>query len=175
MNIPVLMGKKWLLPALVVGAVVLVGIGIRGSGERAMEDALERATGGDADVDYDGDGNVRVRTEEGEWSTGGELPKDWPSDVAIYGGATVLYSASADPATGERGFYAALQSTDAAAEVAAWYQQRIAADGWTVASTTNVNGATYLGAEKDGRTLAVSVTPAEGGSSIMLGVAEEKN
>jgi hypothetical protein len=172
MNINQLMKQKWFIPAAVVVGVLVVGALLRGAGERAAERAIERAAGGDADIDVD-DGKITVKTDEGEWSTGGEMPKDWPSDVPVYGGAKVLYSASANPATGSAGSYLALQSSDSPDKVADFYKRELVAKGWTITSTATVNGAVYLGAQKAGRQLAFTASPAEGGTSVTLGISAE--
>lgn len=170
MNINQLMKQKWFIPAVVVVAVLVVGVLLRGAGERAAEEALERAAGGDADIDVSGD-RVRVKTGEGEWSTGGQLPSDWPSDVPVYGGAKVLYSASSNPSTGSAGSYLALQSSDAPDKVSEFYKRELAAKGWTITNTATVNGGIYLAAEKGDRELAFTATPADGGTSMTLGVS----
>jgi hypothetical protein len=172
MNINELTKQKWFVPAAVVVALIVIGSLMRNSGEYAAEQALERMAGGDADVDYD-DGEVTVRTDEGEWSTGGDVPSGWPSDVPVYRGAKVVSSASSNPSTGEKGYYLALQSSDAPDAVAEFYKRELAANGWTIRGTTTVNGGTYVGAEKGGRDLAIAIAAAEGGSSISIGVSEE--
>jgi len=173
MNINELTKQKWFVPAAVVVGLVVVGSLMRSSGEYAAERALERAVGGDADIDYD-DGGVTVKTDEGEWSTGGEMPKDWPADVPVYAGAKVLSSASSNPATGAAGVYVALRSSDAASRVADFYKQELAAKGWTIVGTATVNEGTYLTAKKDGRALSLAVGSDGEGTTISIGVAKEE-
>jgi len=174
MNINELTKQKWFVPAAVVVGLLVVGSLLRNSGEYAAEQALERAVGGDADIDYDGDGSVTVKTDQGEWSTSGELPRDWPSDVPTYSGAKVLSSASSNPATGAAGVYVALRTADAPSRVADFYKSELAAKGWTIAGTATVNEGTYLTAKKDNRSLSLAIGSDDEGTTISIGVAKEE-
>lgn len=135
-----------------------------------MEKAIEKQTGGEAKVDMQGDGAMKIETDEGTFTTGGDLPDNWPTDVAVYEDATVSYSASTNPATGKPGSALVLMTTDASADVAAWYKSQLTKDGWTLSSAMEGGGTTIFGATKDDRTLSMMIAGAEGQTSITIGI-----
>ena len=142
-------------------------------GKKVAEEAINNATGGKADVDING-ANVSVKTKEGSFSTGNKLPDDWPKDAPVYTGATVTYSGSSNPQTGESGFGAVLTTTDGSTKVVEFYKKELVSQGWTIASTQIANDTTVLGSTKDTRSLAVSIVEASGTTTITLGISEKK-
>ncbi len=154
-----------------LAVLVLVGAGCNPMdffARKASEIALERATGGKADVDYKGDGTVTINTNEGTFSTGTKVPDNWPSDVAVYPGSSVQYSGSSNQGgDGKLGFALLLASTDSPAKVAEYYNKSLVAAGWKINSTANFGGASIIGAEKDNRTLAITIGEGDKGSSAI--------
>lgn len=168
-------GKRNVTIGAVIVGVVVVGLILNGIGNKASEEAAERAieaaTGGRVDVDAD-DGEVTVRTEEGTWSTSAELPDDFPSDVPLYPDAEVQGSVAAAGQQGG-GISVGLQTDDDLSDVTAWYKREVPAKGWTVTTDATVNGALILGASKDGRTLSVSVSGEGESVTIVLSVSSQ--
>jgi hypothetical protein len=121
-----------------------------------MEDAIEDAGGGNAEVEM-----------------GGELPDDWPSDVPVYADATMQYSASVDPSTGQPGAMAVLMTDDRAEDVAGFYRDSLADEGWTITASMESGGTTVIGATKDTRVLSLSFASSEGQTTITIGVGAQ--
>lgn len=142
--------------------------------ENMMERAIEKETGGDADVDMRGDGSMHIENEEGTFDSGTEVPDDWPSDVTVYGDAEVQYSASVNPTTGEPGSILVMMTTDSAANVAAFYRDDLADQGWEIEGDMRMGEMVIIGGKKDDRVVSVMITEADGGTSITLGVGEEE-
>lgn len=171
------MKKFWIVVAVIVLALMLVfGVPwlIQDTEESAMEDALQEGMGDDAEVEMNDDGTMEVRTDEGTAMLGDELPKDWPEDAPIYAGATIEYSATVNPVSGESGS-AVVFSTDAkASDVEAYYQKELVAEGWKMEATMQGGGTTILSATKGARTISLAITEVEGMTSVTMGISEKK-
>lgn len=64
--------------------------------ENRAEDAIEDASGGDADVDIDGE-KVEITTSEGTVTMGkGELPDGFPDDIPVIDGEIMMSMGAAD-------------------------------------------------------------------------------
>lgn len=64
--------------------------------ENRAEDAIEDASGGDADVDIDGE-QVEITTSEGTVTMGkGDLPDGFPDDIPVIDGEIALAMGAAD-------------------------------------------------------------------------------
>ncbi len=138
--------------------------------ERAIEDSME----GEADVDMRMDGSMKIETEEGTFETGGSVPAGWPEDVPVYAGADVQYSGTSNPQTGEAGLVLILLSTDDPATITDFYETSLTAAGWTMQGTLQNAGTSIFSAVKDNRTVGMSITGAEGATTISIGI-ETKN
>jgi hypothetical protein len=126
------------------------------------------------DVKVDADGTVEVKTDEATVSNKQELPSEWPSDVPAYPGAAVQFSGTAtNPETGKEGSAAMFTTTDTGTAVIDFYKAKIAAEGWTVSNTMQINGGTVLVAAKDDRVLTVSIASAEGQTAITIGTSKK--
>ncbi len=141
-------------------------------GEKVVEGMLESATGGKADVNVD-KGNVTVKTKEGSFSTGTSLSADWPKDAPVYPGATVTYSGSSNPQTGESGYAAVLTTSDSAQKVRDYYSKELMSQGWKTEATYNANESSVISATKDTRTFTVATAEAGGTTTITLGVSQK--
>lgn len=150
-------------------ASVMVGQKV---GEKVAEGIIEKATGGKANIDVDS-GNVTVKTNDGSFSTGTSIPADWPKDAPVYPGATVSYSGSSNPQTGETGFGAVLATKDNAQKVKDYYAKELASQGWTVETTYNANESSVLSATKDTRTFVVTTSQSDEMTTITLAVSQK--
>jgi len=164
--------KKLIIIGAVVVVLVVAGAASRFLGKSAAERAIEQATGGNAEVNSE-DGTVTVKTDQGTYSTGDKLPSDFPADVPLYPGAKVQGSVAAAGQTGG-GHYVGLVTSDSLDAVAAWYKSHVVSEGWTVASDATINGTVILGATKDNRNLAVTITSSNGQVSVGLAVTAQQ-
>ncbi len=150
---------NWLLGSFSGGAV-----------KNAVENAIEQATGKNADVNIGEDGSFSVTTEEGTASFGTELSTDWPNDVPTYPGAEVTYSAVGNNlADGGLGGYATFTTSDSAQKVIDFYNSEMAANRWTVKASVNIASSMNVTFEKDGLAMNVTATGVDGMTSITIG------
>lgn len=139
-------------------------------GRKMVESIMENAVDGEADIDVKDDGTMDITTKEGTFSTGNSVPKEWPTDVPAYEGASVTYSASASPEEGKTGMALILATDDAAADVKSFYEATLKSEGWTLTNTLEGGGSVIITAEKDGRQLSLVISEADGKTGITLGV-----
>jgi len=105
---------------------------------------------------------ARVATDE----QGVSLPKDFPSDVPIYRGATVL------TAVEMQGKYnVTLKTTDSIQQVFSFYEDKLKTGGWKIGATMGSKQTKLLNATKGTGSLMVVVGKADDkGTVINLGV-----
>ena len=132
--------------------------------------ALFAGCGSGPQVTIGTNGAMHVVTSEGTATMGQTVPSDWPSDVPVYGGATVTYSASVNPQTGKPGMAIVLTTTDAMATVATYYKTELASRGWAVQSALESAGNSIFSAVKDNRTVSLLIAGAEGQTTITIGI-----
>jgi hypothetical protein len=94
----------------------------------------------------------------------GELPKDYPSDLPIFPGATPTTSLMA----GGSGLIV-LGTTAPVADVLAHYREQLPAQGWTVDEVGEDPG--RISTHKGGRTATISIS--EGSEGTEIGIAIE--
>jgi hypothetical protein len=140
--------------------------------EKAMEDAIEQETGGEAQVDMDGD-SMRIETDEGVFTTGQELQADWPKDVPVYPGAEVQFSAMMNEDADAPGAGAMFTTSDGVEKVVAYYKAELEANGWTISATMGNAGSSFLGATKGEQVVSVAVAQVDGQTSITIGIGKE--
>ena len=165
--------KMKILVGVVVVFLLLIGgcnVFMRSLGRSMVERAIESASNGQADVKIGDDGKMEVKTKDGSFTTGTELSADWPKDVPVYPESTVVFSGSGMGDEGQNGVAAVFQSDDASTDVTSKYKEDLKAQGWTIGTTMQGNGASIFVATKDTRTLSVSIGSSEGKTSITLGV-----
>ena len=160
---------------VIVVLLVLVGgcqMIARKAGEMITEKMIENASDGKAKVDVK-DGSMTVTTSEGTFTTnGGKMPDGWPEDVPVYPGSSVQFSGtSAMEAGGGMGLV--LMSEDAPASVVTFYKTKLAAEGWATGTTMEGQGSTILIMTKGAKALSLTVTGAEGGTSITMGYQDK--
>jgi hypothetical protein len=132
--------------------------------ERAIEDAIEDAGGGDVDIDLgggDGDGDVRIETDEGvlEASEGGDLPALISDNVPVpdgwvSGGTSVITVDGQEVASAT--FTVAAGAKDAFAEL----RGAMSAAGYTETTISETESGGYSGLggwDRDGFTVFVTI------------------
>lgn len=165
--------KNWIIIGIVVVVLIILSVlrGLSGfMGRTMVEKAMERASDGKADVEMNADGTMNIKTEDGEFSTGAGTPKDWPSDIPAYAGASVTYSASTNPTDGKAGMALILSTNDSAANVKTFYETQLKNEGWKITNTMQGGGTVIMTAEKDGRQLSLAIAEADGKTGITIGV-----
>jgi hypothetical protein len=162
--------KKWLyigggVVILIILAALFGGFGGRGFGPAYVAPGT--------DVDRNMDGSTTYSTNEGSVTVGGNsMPANWPSDAPpAYSGATIVYSGTSNPQTGEAGSAVVYTTTASADTVVAYYESRLKAEGWTVDATGAAAGMRVITATKDTRTFGVYIgSDSNGTTSVTAGV-----
>lgn len=168
---------KMTLVALValLAAVALTGCGF--AAEQASEAIVEGGTGADVEIDDDGE-SVSIETEEGSVEiSGGDsatIPDGFPSDVPLYDGDLVM-SQKFDTEDGVA-YNIGIKTSDGANDVAEWYSDEFASEGWTVTTeSTNDTGDMVMisyQVEKDGRMAQVIIADEDGETQIAVTATE---
>jgi hypothetical protein len=140
--------------------------------EKLAETAIEKSTGGKANVDISGK-NVSVDTKEGSMQTGENisLPADFPSDVYVYEGSIKTAITSNDP----KGYTVSIETDKPLADIKAAYEQKIVADGWEKTGTMDFGETASVMGKKGNRNLSVMISKGSDKTAIVLTVVEEKN
>jgi hypothetical protein len=96
----------------------------------------------------------------------GSLPADFPKDVPVYPGATIVSASNVGGTSG-----AVLSTADEGDKVAAYYKDELAKQGWSSPQAMNAGGTNVVRATKEKRQVAVSITKgADGKTSVSLGI-----
>lgn len=179
---PAKCSRPWILIAVGIGIVLLVGYGVnnvmqmasRKVGETMMERMIEKSTGDKADVQLDAQGNMKLTTHEGTFATGQALPADWPADAPVFAGADVQYSASVNPSTGKPGKAVVLMTTKDAKTVEEFYKAALVREGWQTQEDARLPTGYVLSAKKDTRVFSLMITGADERTTITLGLSESE-
>ena len=165
-----------LVVILAVAMALAVGGCGKSSEEKAMEQAIEKGSGGKADVDLSKQ-KMTFQTKEGEKieiATGGEgikLPDDFPKDILVYAGTKVESAVK----TGDA-HQLGLSTPDAPEKVAEAYAAQMKKDGWAEESSMKTPEMTMLQYTKEKRSVMVHITKdGDAGTKIMLMAATEKD
>jgi len=147
-----------------VMAVVLTGCGEK-TAEKKAEKAIEESTGGQVDVDI-GDNTVKVNTNAGSFAAGDSvnLPSGFPSDVHVVSGTIT----AATTITEIDGYNVSIQTTKTVNAVKEEYETQLAVDGWTITLTLAIQDGATIGAEKDNRTVTVSISQDDDGKALVM-------
>lgn len=162
--------KKFYIFALCVMlasmAFVVTGCGQK-TAEKVAEKAIEKATNGQADVDI-GTNTVKINTNGSSYQAGGdvELPSGFPSDVYVIDGKLTSVSTY-----GDDGFTISLETTKTAAEVKEKYDSQLKEDGWTIKMSLAYENGASVSAEKDNRTVTMSVDGSSGKMIVVITTA----
>lgn len=142
--------------------------------ETFVEKAIERESGGKADVDLKG-GTMTIKTGEGEVivtaaAEGIALPADFPKDVFVPGEGRITHSLKTS-----EGFQLMVQTPLAAARAAEQVAAEMKARGWEQESSFNsAETVVYSFQKEEGRRQAtVSVTKDGTGSLIQITTVTE--
>lgn len=124
-------------------------------------------------VDRKLDGSTTYSNDENTVTIGSNtLPDNWPSDAPTYPNATVQYSGSSQPQTGEEGLAVAFVTTDSAQSVYDFYKKELADKGWTVEQTSEMGPSKMLSATKDTRTFGVYIVDSgQGQVTVTVGMS----
>lgn len=165
--------KHWIIVAAVVLVLIVVAALQAMSGfvgRKVVENVMERAADGRADVDMNDDGTMTITTKDGEFQTGNSVPEEWPSDIAVYAGASITYSAKTNPLENKAGMALVLLTDDTAADVKTFYETTLKANGWRITNTMQGGGTVIMTAEKDDRKLSLAIAESDGQTGITIGV-----
>jgi len=143
--------------ALAATAVLALGALSACGGEsvtdRLTEKAIENSGGEGVDVDVDSDnGEVRIETDEGTFSSGNELPANFPDDIPLLD-AEILSAVASDNAsgTGDLGFVIAMQTDLSDADAVAQATELLTDAGFVPDETSSASedmfGASVLNRE----------------------------
>jgi len=165
---------KMLVAVLLSVCVIMVaGCGKR-SGERIAEKMAEAAMAKDGvkgKVNISGD-KVTIETKDGKstFASGGnaKVPENFPKDVPVYAGASILASASVP-----NGSVLTLQTKDAAAKVMSFYKGKLTGSGWT-SEMTMEQGEQLMSAYKKGKkTISIIAGKSDKLTSITITASDE--
>ncbi len=159
--------KMWYI---IGGIIILALIGwflMRGAGS-----LMGAATG--VNVDRGANGSATYSNDQGSVTvgTGASMPANWPSDApANYAGASIVYSGTSNPQTGQSGSAVSYTVRASAQSVADYYKQQLTSAGWAIQGTANMAGAMVVSATKDSRSLGAYITDAGDGTvSVVVGI-----
>lgn len=110
-------------------------------------------------------GQASVETENGKvMIKEGEMPKNFPTDVAAYKGAQVITSTEA-----EDGVSLTLKTADSVEKVTNFYKNGLSKNGWNAIKTNTLEGSSLITAKKGDRELVLTVsTDKEDNKTIIL-------
>jgi hypothetical protein len=135
--------------------------------DKAIEKTIEKTTGTDATVDSS-QNKVAVNVNGTSWETGDQvsLPANFPDDIYVVEGT--LKVAIANDAN--QGFTVSLETTKTVSDVKALYQRELAADGWTVTGSADIQGSSSVMATKAKRSITVTIGPNEDKSKSVVNI-----
>lgn len=166
---------------LITSVVFCLCAGCQQTAEEAMEGAIESkiaGEGGSADVEFDGKSmSMKIMGKDGDAQLhvgpGAKMPNDFPKDIPIYPGMTVMMSHS--QAEGKM-FFVQANSSEPVSRMADFFKKEVPAQGWQAKTETamQAEGTKSLGYEKDGRMLQITLSTSDKeGSSISIATGTE--
>jgi hypothetical protein len=143
------LGVAALSVLLILGLIGMTGCKKAGErfAEKSMENAIEKASGGKAEVDLKS-GNVKVKTAEGEtsFSTAHEWPSDLPEGVPQFKMGKVK-GVTRHQAEGKNVWNVILESIEPGAIEK--YTELLKSGGWTIGQTMSMGEGGMIQATKD--------------------------
>ncbi|MCX7048200.1 MAG: hypothetical protein NTX50_22290 [Candidatus Sumerlaeota bacterium] len=144
--------------------------------QKAMEKAIEKQSGGKAQVDLSKQ-QMKIKTKEGAeaafsgGAAGVEIPKDFPKDVLVYKGAKAITTVK-----DKKNFMLMLESADAVKTVAAAYKSDAKKQGWNEETSVESEKNIMLSFKKktEKRALMIGLNGEDGKTGITLNVAMEE-
>jgi hypothetical protein len=155
---------------LTLAAAAVLAVPLSGCGAVA-EKAIEEATGGKVDI-KDGGKDVKIKGPDGqelEFGSGAKLPTDWPSDVPIPEGATILGSGSFSESGSEGAKNVSIETTQQPGALLESMKSSLESNGWTVKTETSAAQGGTIAAEKGAnptRNVVVFVTGETDGKTV---------
>ncbi|MBU0707957.1 hypothetical protein KKG41_06320 [Patescibacteria group bacterium] len=137
--------------------------------EKKIENEIEAASGGDADVDID-NGTVSINTNEGSLEAGKDvdIPDGFPSDVHLIDG-----NVTSAMQMGEGNYTVTVQTSKSTSQAKSEYREELENDGWTINFSLDVEGGSTMTGEKGERTVSVSISEDDdGGTFVVVGTSE---
>lgn len=149
-------------------------LGLTGCGdvaERAAEEAIEQGSGGDVDLNLEDD-SLSIEGEDGSLSIGGgEMPEDFPADVTLPDGGTVVAGSSFEQG-GNKGWLVESTYPDDPKDLADTVEGDLTGGGFDQVGTYSTNETTTATYEGNGYDVVTAVTGADSGSSLTVTVSE---
>jgi hypothetical protein len=156
--------------AVLCCAVALSGCAKK-AGEKKIEKAIEKQTGGKADVDLS-EQSLKVKTDNGEMRmTAGKsakVPDKFPKDVLVYKKASIEAAVEVP-----QGFNLVMSTGDDKTKVIETYKKEMAAGGWTQKGSMDMGAQMMLMFEKDKRAAHIMVMTEEGKTRITVTAANK--
>lgn len=119
--------KLFLVFCLLLSLALVTGCGKKSTNIETKDGKvkIETESGGE---------KVKVKTEEGEaeFGTGTKIPDNWPSDIPIYPGSSVMGSVDISGEAGEKSINVILTTTDPVDKVKAYYSKELKANDWEI-------------------------------------------
>ena len=161
------MKKVFIIAAVLVLAITLTACGEK-TAEKKAEKAIETSTGGTADVDID-DETVTVNTNAGSFTVGEEvdLPENFPSDIHMIDGTIKM----ATETTEIEGFSVSIETSKSVSVAKTEYLEQLVDDGWTITGTLDFTETASIMAEKDDRTVTVTILETDGVVTVGIGTS----
>ena len=138
--------------------------------ENMAENAIEKETGGNADVDIEKD-KVDIKTEDGSMQAGEDvsLPADFPKDVYVFEGKIKTVIQSNETA----GFSVSIETDKAVESIKSIYEEKLKADGWKITGSMVIGDSITVVGEKDNRTVSIMAGKGEKENTIVINVANK--
>ncbi len=150
--------------------LVVMGCG-KEAAEKKIEKAIEKETGGRAEVDLD-DEKVTIETKDGEFSMSAgksaKLPEDFPSDVYVYKGAAVAMSMEVP-----KGKLITLITDDDLDKVMKKCGKELTSKGWSQKAKMDLGEQKTIMYQKNNRMVNVMAVKVDGSTHIRLTVSEK--
>lgn len=158
--------KKYFILSL--GLLMVTGLLTTGCGKSLEEKTIEKAFDGQIDLDIDGD-SVTMETEEGIMQVGenSKLPADWPDDIYVASGNITSSSSHQDGI-----FNVSIATDDSVSQVKEDYENQLKSAGWNITMSMSIENSVIMGAEKDNRTVSISIGEDEGKTVIVIGTSQ---
>lgn len=152
----------WYVIGGIVVVIILGWVAVRMMGVGAMY-------GAGVDTDRNIDGSTTYTNGEGSVTVGSQsMPENWPSDAPNnYAGATITFSGSSNPQTGQPGSAVSYMVRASAQAVIDHYKSELAANGWAIQGSANAAGAMVITATKGTRVFGAWVADNGGGSATV--------